>query len=313
MRVFDGHCDTILRCYLDGTTLRDAPERHLDLKRTEVFSSYAQLFALFGDTSHTRGKTLQQVFREEYAVFQRELLNNQARITFCRSAAEAERAFAEGKAAAFLSVEGAEMLDCSLEGLQEAYDLGVRAVNLTWNRANALSGSVAEEPKRGLSAEGSAFVNLMQNLGMLVDVSHLSDPGFWDVIELAQKPVFASHSNSRAICPHRRNLTDAQFSALVRTNGVAGLNLYTAFLGENATLDTVVAHLEHFWSLDGEDHVSLGGDWDGCDSLPKGMEQGIAGLERLYEFLLRRNYSETRIQKLYFTNLMRVVSNVCTM
>ena len=208
--------------------------------------------------------------------------------------------------------QGGELLDCSLERLEEAWRLGVRAVNLTWNHANDLSGSNAEETDRGLSAQGRAFVDQMGRLGMLVDVSHLSDPGFWDVAERVDGPFLASHSNSRAVFSHPRSLTDAQFTAIIDHNGVAGLNLYARFLGERADVDTVVAHLEHWLELGGEQNVCLGGDLDGCSLLPEGIK-GIQDLDRLWERLLQRNYSEALLRALFFENLMRVVSEVCTM
>jgi membrane dipeptidase len=313
MRVFDAHCDTIYQCYIKNTDLlKENPDGHWDLVRTKRFSAYAQFFAIFEDSRDKTISMIQEIFTKQYDIFQSELMRNQEEIMFCRTRNEAETAFVQGKVAAFLSVEGADLLGCSLEQLERAYFCGVRAVNLTWNRSNLLSGSAAEQTERGLSSAGKAFVKRMQELGMLVDVSHLSDPGFWDVIDLAKKPVIASHSNARAICHHPRNLTDAQFSALLQVEGVAGLNLYSEFLGSDPDFDTIRAHLDHFWALGGEDHLSIGGDWDGCDQLPKGMEQGIAGLLRLYEYLLKRNYSESILEKLYYKNLMRVVGEVCT-
>ena len=314
MKLFDAHCDTIYQCYIQNTSLlKENPQGHLDLLRTKNFTAYAQFFAIFEDARGKTDQLMAEIFEKQYQIFRNELECNQNEIAFCRSSTEAQESFGQGKAAAFLSVEGAELLGCSLEQLEQAYNLGVRAVNLTWNRANALSGSAVEESERGLSLLGKAFARRMQELGMLVDVSHLSEAGFWDVIDLAQKPVFASHSNARTVWNHPRNLSDAQFTALMQVGGVAGLNLYAGFLGLNPDFDTITAHLEHFWSLGGEEYVALGGDWDGCDTLPKGMDQGIGSLSKLYEHLLWRNYSELLLEKLYYKNLMRVVDKVCTM
>ena len=229
MEVFDGHCDTILRCYLEGGGFRERPG-HLDLTRTRKFSRYAQFFACFGEPEDMPGRPLWEVFQEEVALFRREMEQNADRVVFCRSGREAEAAFAGGRAAAFLSAEGAELLDCDLDKLRQAHAWGVRAVNLTWNHPNALSGTNAEERERGLSSKGRAFVREMQRLGMLVDVSHLSDPGFWDVMEIAEKPIFASHSNARDVFFDTRNLTDAQFTAIIKKHGIVGLNCY-ALLG----------------------------------------------------------------------------------
>lgn len=256
---------------------------------------------------------MQEMFEAQYQFFCQELNLCSDAMLFCRTMEQAERACEDGKIAAFLSVEGADLLGCSIPHLERAFQLGVRSVTLTWNRANALSGSAAEERERGLSDLGKQFVQRMQELGMIVDVSHLSDAGFWDVIAMAQKPIIASHSNARTVWKHARNLSDEQFVALVKNNGVAGLNFYADFLGENPDFDRITAHLEHFWSLGGEDHVCLGGDWDGCDALPQGMEDGFSGLIKLYEHLQQKKVADTVIDKLYYKNLARVVKQVCTM
>lgn len=311
MDLFDGHCDTILRCYLEGGGLR-RQTGHLDLERRRGKSRWAQFFATFGSPEDMPGRSLWEVFLEEYALFRSEMDANADLVAFCRTGEEARAAFAAGKTAAFLSAEGAELLDCDPDKLRLAHRMGVRIVNITWNHPNALSGTNAEEPDRGLSEQGRAFVKTMGELGMLVDVSHLSDPGFWDVMEVTDRPVVATHSNARAIFPHPRNLTDEQFTAIINTNGVAGLNMYAGFLGEDPDFDTVVSHLEHFLALGGENNVSMGGDWDGITQMPRGMS-GIQDMEKLYEHLLRRNYSESLLEKVFYSNLMRVVNEVCSM
>lgn len=309
--LFDGHCDTISRCLEQGGGFR-RNAGHLDLERTAVFGPYAQFFAIFGDAATQPGLPLRQLFQKEYAIFQREMAANSGLAVHCRTAEEADAAFRAGKRAAFLSVEGAELLDCDVERLEEAYRLGVRAVNITWNHANVLSGSNAEEKERGLSGQGREFVRRMNRLGMLVDVSHLSDPGFWDVAELCEGPFIASHSNARAVFSAPRNLTNRQFTAIIEHHGVAGLNMFADFLGADPDCDTVISHLEHFLSLGGEKNVSIGGDWDGISRMPRGMS-GIQDMAELYERLLRRNYSEALVRDVFFNNLMRVVSKVCTM
>ena len=319
LNLFDGHCDTILRCYEAGADYFNGGSMrrntgHVQLAQAhEGFGQYAQFFAIFADTQTMPGRNYAQMFRGEYDLFCREMEQNRDIVTHCTTGEQAEAAFREGKIAAFLSVEGSEILDCSLERLEEAYRLGVRAVNLTWNHANALSGTTVDEPDRGLSQQGRDFVAKMQELGMLVDVSHLSDPGFWDVVELSKaagKPFFASHSNSRALCPHTRNLTDEQFRAIVETGGVAGLNLCVNFLGENPTVDTAVDHIEHFCALGGEKHISMGGDWDGCET-PEEF-RSILDVEKIYERLLQRNFPENLVRDIFYHNLMRVVKKVCT-
>ena len=320
INLFDGHCDTLLRNYerhspdYAGGSLR-RNRGHVDLERAHgCFGRYAQFFAVFADTDTWPGKSLHQMFLEQYGLFRRTMEENSDLVRPCRTAKEAEAAFADGRCAACLSVEGAQILDCDLEKLEDAWRKGVRMVNLTWNYENALSGSNDESPEKGLTEQGRAFVRRMQALGMIVDVSHLSDPGFWDVAQLAEeagKPFVASHSNARAVCSHKRNLTDEQFTAIIKNQGVAGLNMCGLFLGGNPTLDTVVAHIEHFMALGGERNVAIGGDWDGCTMFP-GMAQ-ITDIGALYERLLRLNYRETVVRDVFYNNLMRVVSDVCTM
>ena len=185
-------------------------------------------------------------------------------------------------------------------------------MNPTWNRANALGGSNAEDVDRGLTDQGKAFVRRAEELGVLVDVSHLSDPGFWDVADTLSCPFFASHSDSRAVFSHPRNLTDAQFTAIIEHNGVAGLNLFAEFVGGEADLEAIAAHLDRWLELGGEQNIALGGDLDGCSPLAGSMA-GVQDYERLYHFLRSRGYSQALLQDLFFNNLMRVVSKVCTM
>lgn len=206
--IFDGHCDTILACLLHGVGFT-RNGGHLDLERAGAYRRYAQFFALYGEPEDfPEPLSFREIFDREYALFRREAEANAGRVSLCTTAAEAETAFAGGRVAAFLSVEGAELLDCSPERLEQAHALGVRSVNVTWNHANALSGTNAEETGRGLTPQGRAFVERAERLGVLVDVSHLSDAGFWDVAETLSGPFWASHSNSRKLFSHPRNLTD---------------------------------------------------------------------------------------------------------
>ena len=305
--LFDGHCDTILHCWHTSEDMLDTTG-DLDLSRGQAFSRYCQFFAIFTMEDMAEGKSAYDVCKEQYALFKRQMELHRNVVTHCCTAAEAERAHQEGKIAAFLSIEGAHSLDCDLEKLRKAYNWGVRAVNLTWNNPNVLAGTNCQEVERGLSRQGREFVREMQRLGMLVDVSHLSDPGFWDVLEISRRPVFASHSNARAICPHTRNLTDEQFTAIIKNQGVVGLNLCTEFVGGAEDIDSLIGHLEHFLSLGGEKTVALGGDLDGCKPV-KGIEN-VAGWQRFYDRLLQKNYKEQVAEDLFYNNLMRIVSQL---
>lgn len=311
MRFFDGHCDTVLRCYLKGEHLADSTG-HWNLDKISSFTEAAQFFACFGEPEDMPGRALWNVFQEEVDLLRREIAQNRDRIVLCTTAGEMETAWKNGEVAAFLSVEGAELLDCSIDKLRIAHQMGVRAVNITWNHSNVLSGSNVEEPNRGLSRQGQEFVREMNRLGVLIDVSHLSDPGFWDVVEITNAPIIASHSNSRFCHFHTRNLTDEQFTAIIELNGAVGLNLCPEFLGEPATIDCVRRHLDHFLELGGENTVALGGDWDGISRLPEGMKD-ITGWAELYHCLEALSYPKALLDKLFYKNLMRVVRQVCIM
>lgn len=302
LSVFDAHCDTIWRCLKTGEGLW-SNSGMVSLEKTDhAFERYCQFFALWSDAKRTGHFT----YDELLACFRLQMERNRRYIIQCRNGLEAERANREGKAAAFLAVEGAELLGCDLVRLEQAAADGVVAINLTWNHANAISGSSRDGSHRGLSDLGRRFVRKMEELGILVDVSHLSEAGFWDVAELARRPILASHSNARAIHDHPRNLTDGQITAIIKSQGVIGLNFYRDFIGRNEDFDAVRAHLDRILELGGACHVALGGDWDGCDTID--ALPNVVDLESLYEYLLCHNYDEAILRDLFYNNLMRVVS-----
>ena len=292
---FDAHCDTLSR----AANLRENAG-HLDLARLSAFRKAAQIFAIFRSTSIRDGLT--EECQRQQMLFAQEMSRNRDLAVPCCNAAEIRQANREGKVAALLSCEGAELMDCDPEQLDWARDAGVVSINLTWNFANELAGSNAEEPERGLSDLGRAFVRRAWELGILIDVSHCSDAAFWDLIEMADHPVIASHSNARMLCPHRRNLTDEMFLAIARTGGVVGLNYYHAFVEP----DSLVRHVEHWMELGGERHICLGGDLDGCDSLADGMK-GVQDVPLLWEALSRRGCPEALLVDIFYNNLLRVL------
>lgn len=306
--VFDAHCDTISRCWREYEGL-DRNFGMISLERTAGFERYCQFFALWtadGYTGYpTGGDGVERAYHALLRCFKEQMACNSDKIIQCRTARDVECAHRQGKAAAFLTVEGAELLGCDPERLDEAAAEGVVSINLTWNHANALSGAHAEEPERGLSTQGRRFVEKMEQLHILVDVSHLSEAGFWDVAEMAARPFIASHSNAKSVWDHTRNLTNEQITAIIENQGVIGLNFYEGFVGGSLDLDMVRAHLDRILELGGAKNAALGGDWDGCDTIPS--LPAIDSLPRLYEHLLRRGYAETVVQDLFYNNLMRVV------
>ena len=299
--VFDAHCDTIsLTRWKQEGIFRNSGMVQLE-QTSRAFSRYCQVFALFTDCTRPGHSTYEQLLGH----FRTEVAKNSGLISHCRTADEVCTAHAEGKAAAFLSVEGAEIIDCDPARLDQAAADGVIAINLTWNHANAVSGSCREETDRGLTELGRQFVSRMEDLRIFVDVSHLSDPGFWDVMEMAKKPVIASHSNARAVWGHPRNLTDEQITAIIKNQGIIGLNFYRDFIGRGEDFAAVRMHLDHMLALGAEKQVALGGDWDGCDTIAE--LPAVTSLADLYEHLLAHGYPESLVCDLFYNNLMRVV------
>ena len=322
---FDAHCDTVYRCLETGETSAldygDSREEqcryyaasahlrrnggHIDLERSRQFSRCAQFFALFHDAAEAPADGMWAQCRRMYDFFLREMEDNADIVRHCRTGREVDEAAAAGKTAALLSMEGADLIDCDLHKVETVAQWGVRLLNPVWNRANVLSGTNAEEPERGLSAEGRDFIHALEEYGIYPDVSHLSDAGFWDLVHIARRPIVASHSNARAVCPHRRNLTDDQFRAIRDSGGVVGLNLYLHFVGQ-PTMDALVAHVEHFLALDGEKTLCLGGDLDGCEALAAGMA-GMQDVPKLYETLKARGYGDALLEDIFWNNLRRLI------
>ena len=210
-----------------------------------------------------------------------------------------------GVAAALLSIEGAELLACDPGRVAQAAQWGVRIINPVWNRTNALSGTNLEDPDRGLSAQGRDFIREMEGCGIYADVSHLSDPGFWDLVRMAHRPILASHSNSRAVCPHRRNLTDDMLRAIRNTGGVVGLNLYQSFVGPDETMDGLVRQIEHMLDIAGEETLCIGGDLDGCEKLAGGL-RGVEDVPRIWAALAGRGYPRPLLENIFWSNLRRL-------
>lgn len=303
-RVFDGHCDTPVKLWLENQPLRENTLA-VSLARAQRLGGWAQFFAFC--TAWVEAKLPRpEIFSRALEHFSAQLRENADKITLCRTAIEADAAMQAGKCAAFLAIEGAEAVRED-EGLLElAYEKGVRMISLVWNLPNGLAAPCGSD--EGLTEKGKRFFKRAQALGMLVDVSHVSEQGFWDMAELAEKPILASHSDSAAVCPHPRNLTDEQFQAIRDLGGTAGLNLYVPFLTKapRASFDDLRRHLDHFLELGGEGHLALGADLDGCALLPEGFS-GLDDYEKLGDFLKTTGYSDETMQNLFCNSLMKVV------
>jgi membrane dipeptidase len=230
---------------------------------------------------------------------------------FATNYAKIMSAVESGKAAAVLTIEGGECLDTDVSNVRIMKQLGVLAIGLTWNERNMIADGVGEERTGGrLTNFGVEVVQEMNRAGIIVDVSHLSEAGFWDVMEVSQKPIIASHSNAKAVCNHRRNLTDEQLIALAKNGGVTGMNFAKDFVAQkDADLAGVIRHIEHICALIGPDHTGLGSDFDGIGETPKGLED-VTKMPAITKELERLGYCEENIRKILGGNFLRVIKEV---
>lgn len=312
--VFDLHCDTALE--LLGRP--DRPERslrkndcHIDLERAGKLAGYCQCFACFTTPAMQEWMKVSPitVFEKEIDILQKALWENRDVIAQARTAEDVEANLHKGMMSAVFTIEGPAGFGFDPALLENLYQIGFRITSLGWNEKNPLAGS--NVTGGGLTDLGREYVKEAQRLGMIVDVSHISDEAFWDIMDITQAPIVATHSNSRAVCNHSRNLTDEMFLQICKTGGVAGFNQYDAFVGENADLDKACEHFLHFMELDPDGkHIALGGDLDGCDTLPKGFSD-VESYPDLADKLLFRGLSEENLYDIYWNNALGVMKRCC--
>ena len=311
MNIVDLHCDTLdclLTDKLNGTHYnlyrRDG---HLDLKRMEEQGYLLQIFAGFIDlgkveSAYARGKEYVRLFKQLCAEYSPYI----APVHFFRDIEINQK---RGQMSALLSIEDGSVLEGSLDRLKEFYLDGVRLITLTWNYPNEIGFPAGAE--QGLTEKGKAIVEMMQQEGMMVDVSHLADAGFFDVADIMKKPFVASHSNARSVCNHRRNLTDEQIKVIAAKGGVIGLNYYDAFLEEekgNLSLESFLRHIRHILNVGGEDVLALGSDFDGITTNP--VLPHMSALPSLWEAMEQDGISPRIMDKIKGENALRVMREV---
>lgn len=292
----DLHCDTLLTMQQEGCGL-DASPGHIDLDRLRRGGALLQCFAIFipsHDCAAEYGIAGDpwDFFCAQAALFKRETARRPELLRPVRSMAELRDNRRRGLVSAMLTVEDGACLDGRLARVQSMYDAGVRMITLTWNYENCIGWPNSPDPAlhgRGLKDFGFELLAEMERLGMVVDVSHLSEGGFWDVVRQCAGPFAASHSCARALCDHSRNLTDAQLRALGDAGGVCGVNFYARFLREDAERgmnEDILRHMAHIADKAGIGAVALGSDFDGIDCP---LEMGdYTGLARLAEQIADR-------------------------
>lgn len=311
--IFDLHCDTSMALlgsnFAQCGSLRKN-ELHIDLERASALPGYAQCFACFTTTESSWCPiSAVDCFERELATVMREVEKNSDKIAQAFCAADVEANKEAGLMSAILSIEGPAGFGFDPALLEDLYNVGFRVTTLGWNEKNPLTGS--HVTGGGLTDLGREYVKEAQRLGMIVDVSHISDEGFFDILDITNAPIIASHSNSRSVWNSSRNVTDEMFMEICRTGGVVGLNAYTQFLGAHPTLDTMCDHLIRFLELDPSGkHISLGGDLDGCETLPEGFD-GIQSYPALVEAMHRRGIDHSTIYDICWNNALGVMKQCC--
>lgn len=318
MRLIDMHCDTLSYLMRNGDLSLRENELCIDVPKMRNAGSLAQIFACFiykenfpgsNGYDHAYEYALHMIQRANAAFLQ--VLDELEQI---RNYDELRQCYEKGKIGALLSIEEGGVLNDRMERLVELYQKGIRLITLTWNYENCIGYPNSREAQimnRGLKPFGMEVVERMNELGMLVDVSHLSDGGFWDVMAQSRKPVVASHSNARILCNHPRNLTDEMIKALATNGGVAGLNLYPYFLHESgkATLEQMANHVVHMYQTGGEDVVAVGTDFDGFDEGESEITH-MGQMERVFHTIQKRGFSERQMEKFWNGNVLRVLQEL---
>ena len=242
---------------------------------------------------------------------------SQGRVRVCRDVDDIRQGLEDGVLATVLHIEGAESIDLNFEFLDVLYEAGLRSLGPVWSRSNAFGHGVpflcpsSPDTGPGLTDLGKELIGACNRLGILIDLSHLNERGFWDVAAISDAPLVATHSNAHALSPHSRNLTDKQLAAIRETAGIVGVNFATSFLRPDGRRDAdtptelVVEHLEHILKHVGEDGVGFGSDFDGA-KIPAGIGNA-AGLQNLVEVMRVRGFGEPLIEKICFRNWLRVL------
>ena len=309
MKLIDLHCDTILSCInSNGEVKLEKNNLCIDIKKLKKADSLAQFFAMYVDLkkySAPMDRCLDMI-----DCFYNEIEENSADIAFAGSTKELKKNKSEGKISAFLTVEEGGVLEGKLRNLRILYKLGVRLITLTWNYPNCIGypNFRWEHKDKGLTAFGEEVVAEMNRLGMIIDVSHLSDQGFYDVAELSGKPFIASHSNARAVKNHWRNLTDDMLRKLAEKGGVAGLNLEPEFLGEVGSVEAMTRHVIHMINAAGIEAVAIGTYFDGCSLLTAIKDAG--DMHKLWDALSKAGLSGRDMDKIMHKNVERVIRDV---
>ncbi|WP_313515385.1 dipeptidase [Sphingobacterium sp.] len=350
--VVDGHNDVIVESILPGKDIgKRIKTGHTDLPRLKEGGVDVQVFAVWSDDKKWK-KNAYKHANDQIDALEKLIANNPDKIELAKTSTDIERINKEGKIVALIGIEGGNMIEERLDYLEALYDRGARYLTLTWNynlpwvTAAAMEVKTKDKKGKGLTEHGKEIIRKMNDLGMMVDLSHAGEQTFYDVLSITSKPVLVSHSNAAALTPHYRNLKDAQLEALKKNGGVVGVNFYSEFLDSNypkrvkklyykthkkdstnkelsigkmygalspkikheanAPFENVLKHIDHLVAKAGIDHVAIGSDFDGIESPPQQLED-VSKFPVLTQALLERGYSKEDVAKIMGLNFLRVL------
>ena len=301
MKIFDAHCDALLKMYEDKTIdFKSSSGLQADLAGIKKAGVKVQCFAIYvpseikQEDKFTAAEAMARIFHNK-------IIASSGGVVQVRNKHEIGQ-LKENEIGAMLTLEGCDAIGEDIGKLELLLNYGVSSVGLTWNWANAVADGVKEKRGRGLTKFGREVVDLLNQKKIWCDVSHLSERGFWDVMELADFPI-ASHSNSYTKCRHPRNLKDDQIRSLIRRDSVMGLTFVPYFLStaEEAKISDIMNHLDHICSIGGENHVGFGSDFDGIDKTVLDLTE-MAEYENLINEL-QKYYSEIQVEKFLYKNM----------
>lgn len=324
MKYIDLHCDTLCMAFeTKDENIYNRPQFMVDIRRLKQAGAMAQFFAIYMPERSWIENIKPNCTDDEFINCLYTNLNNTINaypddIAWAKNAADMETNFKNGKVSAFLTIEDGRSINGSFEKFDRYYDMGVRLVSLTHNFENCFGYPNSSDSKimsAGLKPFGKEAVEYMNDKGIIIDVSHLSDGGFWDVMELSKKPIVASHSCARALTPHQRNLTDDMIKAMADKGGVCGINFCPVFIApdlsanngwiEDSKLEDIVRHIMHLYNVGGSDFVAIGTDFDGI-----GGKLDIAGpqdMDKLFDALLKNGINSADVEKIAYKNAERLI------
>lgn len=304
--VIDSHCDTSLKL-LKGSSINNI-DNQFTLKNALEYDKYIQLFAMYIEPEYVERGEYELCLRLIESV-KNEVQKNSEYIQVIKNKNELKTYFNDKsrKLGIILTVEDAICLEGKIDNLQKLFDNGIRVITLTWNGKNQIaSGSSCLDDDGGLSKFGTEVVKRMNELGIIIDVSHLSEKSFYDVMNTTKKPVMASHSCANNICNHKRNLSDEQIKLISENGGIIGVNFYREFLNKDvdkADIECLIKHIRHIYTVGGKRCIGIGSDYDGM-----GKNKTVIGLEdnsklvKLIYYLKKDNFSDEEIERIMWSN-----------